>query len=79
MNFLVFDTEQEATTRSEQAATEKGNPDYSRVWSATVEHNDGRAALQVYGDYLYLLTDDERDALVDELPADWTHPPNPFE
>ena len=38
MNFLVFDTEQEATTRSEQAATEKGNPDYLSIWSATVEH-----------------------------------------
>ncbi len=79
MNFLVFDTEQEATTRSEQAATEKGNPDYSLVWSATVDRNDGRAALQVHGDYLYLLTDDEKDALVDELPADWSPPPNPFE
>ena len=79
MNFLVFDTEQEATARSEQAATEKGNPDYSLVWSAMVEPNDGRAALQVYGDYLHLLTPTETSALVNELPADWTHPPNPFE
>lgn len=79
MNFLIFDTEQEATARSEQAATEKGNPDYSSIWSAIVEPNEGRAALQVYGDYFYLLTDDEIASLVDELPADWSPPPPPFE
>tara|TARA_R100001244_G_scaffold37967_1_gene34482 strand:- start:174 stop:413 length:240 start_codon:yes stop_codon:yes gene_type:complete len=79
MKYLLFNTEQDAKTRSEQAATEKGYPDYSRIWSAETEHGGGRAYLQINGDYLYLLTPTETSALVNELPADWTHPPPPFE
>ena len=79
MSFLVFDTEQEATSRSEQAALVEGIVGYTRIWSSRVEPNASRAALCVHGEYLHLLSTTEKSALVEELPADWNPPPPPFE
>tara|TARA_R100001163_G_scaffold18419_1_gene16263 strand:+ start:292 stop:552 length:261 start_codon:yes stop_codon:yes gene_type:complete len=86
MPYLIFNSFEEATARSEQAGKDIGLPFYSGydtptryMWGRVSEHGDNpRGALSI-NDPQGLLTDDEKDDLVDELPADWNHPPNPFE
>ena len=86
MTYLIFNSPEEATARSDQAGKDKslpyhrGEDDPTRfVWAVIPEHGcNPRGALM--GDGAQdLLTEDEKDNLVDELPADWNHPPNPFE
>jgi len=77
MNYLIMDSEQEASARSEQAAIDKNIVGYTTIWGFIPDHNSDKAALCIHGDYLYLLTEDEKDSLVDELPEGWLK--NPFE
>jgi hypothetical protein len=84
MSLLIFSTEAEAHDRTEQAGKDanlgyhSGDPNGCRyVWAIRVEPGDNpRAALDIDG-HNHLLTNDETDALVDDLPADWQTPPNP--
>tara|TARA_B100000530_G_C15729654_1_gene397303 strand:- start:33 stop:296 length:264 start_codon:yes stop_codon:yes gene_type:complete len=86
MPYLIFNSFEEATARSDQAGEDKplpyhrGDNDPTRyMWQTIAEHgNDPRGALNIDWEQ-DSLTEDEKDDLVDELPADWTHPPNPFE
>jgi hypothetical protein len=78
MKYLIFNNEEEAMTRSDEAgavkglAYHKGFPDGTRyVWGAIVEEGgQERAALDVEKD-IDLLTSEERANCVDELPEDW--------
>ena len=89
MSLLLFTTEAEAVARTEQAGVDMSlayhahnDPDGSRyVWGVLVEETETnpRAVLDINGYKLDLLTPTETAALVNELPADWNHPPNPFE
>ena len=84
--YLIFNSPEEATARSDKAGEDKplpnhrGDDDPTRyMWAVRPEYGDDpRGALMIEEEQA-LLTADEKDALVDELPADWTHPPNPFE
>ena len=86
MDYLIFNTPEEATTRSDQAGKDKplpyhrGDNDPTRyMWLVIAEHGDNpRGALNIDWEQ-DLLTPAETAALVNELPADWMHPPNPFE
>ena len=86
MPYLIFNSFEEAIARSDQAGEDKplpyhrGDNDPTRyMWQTIAEQgNDPRGALNIDWEQS-LLTEDEKDALVDELPADWNHPPNPFE
>jgi len=92
MKYLLFNSEADAITRSDEAgddkglAYHKGHPDGTRyVWTWVVEAGGSPRACLCLGESegsikgADLLTPTETSALVDELPADWTHPPNPFE
>ena len=65
MSYLIFNSTEEATARSDQAGEDKPLP-YHRG------DNDVTR-------YMWAMIPAETSALVNELPADWTHPPNPFE
>ena len=86
MAYLIFNSPEEATSRADQAGEDKplpyhrGDDDPTRyMWAQLSEHgNNPRGALMI-DEEQDLLTPAETAALVDELPADWTHPPNPFE
>mgnify|MGYP003147612404 CR=1 FL=1 len=88
MSYLLFTTEAGARERTEQAGVDMSlayhahnDPDGSRyVWGVLVEETETnpRAVLDIGGYELALLTPAETTALVDDLPADWTRPPNPL-
>jgi len=86
MPYLIFNSFEEATARSVKAGKDIGLPFYGGydtptryMWSRRSEHGDNpRGALSI-SDPQDLLTPTETSALVNELPADWNHPPNPFE
>lgn len=72
MRYLIFDTEAEAIERTEKAAVDRGgSSEYTRVWGYLPDQNSDQVAMTVCDDYLDLLTSDELDALVDELPENW--------
>lgn len=80
MSYLIFASEGEALSRSEQAGVDKGLayhkgvPDGTRyVWGVHVEQaeTNPRAALYIDGYETALLTSTETTALVNELPVDW--------
>tara|TARA_Y100001938_G_C8005058_1_gene386856 strand:+ start:734 stop:997 length:264 start_codon:yes stop_codon:yes gene_type:complete len=87
MRILLFPTEAEAIARTEQAGVDMSlayhahnDPDGSRyVWGVIVENTetDPRAALEINGIGLDLLTATETAALVDEIPTDWQHDVEP--
>ena len=86
MSFLIFDTENEAITRSEDAGKvinlgyHLGDPIGCRyVWAFQTEDADSPRSALIIKSHDHLLNAAETAALVDELPADWIHPPNPFE
>ena len=87
MSYLLFTTEAGARERTEQAGVDMSlayhahnDPDGSRyVWGVLVEETETnpRAALDISGYKLDLLTPAETTALVDDLPADWQHDVEP--
>ena len=76
-NYLIMDTVQDALERTEGAATERGNPNYSRIWSFIPDNTSDKAALCIHGQYLNMLSPDEVASLVETLPEGWVK--NPFE
>ena len=86
MAYLIFNSPEEATARSDQAGEDKplpyhrGDNDPTRYMWVTIpeQGSNPRGALMIDGEQ-DLLTPTETSALVDELPADWVYPPNPFE
>ena len=78
MKYLIFNNEEEAMLRSDEAgavkglAFHKGYPDGTRyVWGVILEEGgQERAALDVEKN-TDLLTPEERANSVDEFPADW--------
>lgn len=86
MSYLIFNSPEEATARSDQAGEDKplpyhrGDNDVTRyMWAVFPEHGDDPRGALMIDEEQDLLTPAETAALVNELPADWTHPPNPFE
>lgn len=86
MSYLIFNSPEEATARSDQAGEDKplpyhrGDNDVTRyMWAMFPEHGDDPRGALMIEEEQDLLTPAEAAALVNELPADWTHPPNPFE
>jgi len=86
MEYLIFNSPEEATARSDQAGKDKslpyhrGEDDPTRyVWAMIPEHGGNPRGALMVDEEQGLLTDDEKNDIVDELPADWNHPPNPFE
>ena len=86
MSYLIFNSPEEATARSDQAGEDKplpyhrGDNDVTRyMWAMFPEHGDDPRGALMIDEEQDLLTPTETAALVNELPADWTHPPNPFE
>ena len=86
MSYLIFNTPEEATARSDQAGQDKplpyhrGDNDPTRyMWPTFSEYGDKPRGFLVINAEQDLLTEDEKDALVDQLPVDWNHHPNPFE
>jgi len=86
MPYLIFNSPDDAISRADQAGKDKplpyhrGDNDPTRyMWSQLFEHGDNPRGALMIDEEQGLLTDDEKDALVNELPADWNHPPNPFE
>jgi len=71
MNYLIMNSEQEATARSEQAAVDQEIVGYTIIWGFIPDNTSDKAALCIDGDYLHLLTDTEKDSLVEELPEGW--------
>jgi len=72
--YLVFDTHQEAVERSEKGATDEGLST-PMAWSVYAEEGGAnRGIIKVSGRY-HLLTTEEEDSLVDEIPADWVYHP----
>jgi hypothetical protein len=86
MTYLIFNSPEEATARSDQAGKDKslpyhrGEDDPTRyVWAMIPEYGDSPRGALMVDEEQDLLTEDEKNDIVDELPADWNHPPNPFE
>ena len=86
MTYLIFNSPEEATGRSDQAGEDadlpyhRGDNDPTRyVWMMTSEHGDDPRGALMIDEEQDLLNPTETATLVNELPADWTHPPNPFE
>jgi hypothetical protein len=86
MEYLIFNSPEEATARSDQAGKDKslpyhrGEDDPTRyVWAMIPEYGDSPRGALMVDEEQDLLTEDEKNDIVDELPADWNHPPNPFE
>jgi hypothetical protein len=90
MAYLIFDTEQEAELRSEQAGIQKGlsyhkTASGSRYWypRAYIEikkfvwTNEETNEVHTNIPDQALLNDN--DELVDELPEDWVFPPDPMQ
>lgn len=87
MSYLVFNSKAEALGRNDQAGSDMGlayhainDPAGTRyVWSVVAEdaETNPRAALDIDGYKLDLLTPAETSALVAELPADWQHHDQP--
>ena len=85
MTYLIFNSPEEATGRSDQAGKaanlpyHRGDNDPTRyVWMRTFEHGaEPRGALMI-DERPELLTTVETAELVNELPADWVYMPNPF-
>jgi len=82
MPFLIHSSKADALARSDQAGEDKGlayhahgKEDGTRyVWAIIEEGGEtARAALKVSQD-VELLTAEEQAALVEQLPADWSHP-----
>lgn len=86
MSYLILDTVAQAQARSATAWLDCGYEAEATylLWSVVAHPVDGRAALVVpatpagahiglsQAAYDALLTDDERGALLPDLPADWT-------
>lgn len=71
-HYLIFGTETEADARSRSAWTPgDGDTITVRMWDVHMHPSDGRAALVIPDGWTDALTDVERAALVDALPADW--------
>ena len=86
MEYLIFNSPEEATARSDQAGKDKllpyhrGEDDPTRyVWAMIPEYGDSPRGALMVDEEQNLLTEDEKNDIVDELPSDWNHPPNPFE
>ena len=83
MSFLIFSTKNEALNRTEQAGKDAslgyhdGDPNGCRyIWPVIEEGEENRAALDIEG-HLHLLTEAEKEQLVNDLPADWQHLSDP--
>jgi len=82
MPYLIFNSKAEAMERNDQAGEAKGlayhtgNGVTRYVWRVTEEEGGNRAALDIDGYGLDLLTPAET-ALVDDLPVDWQHHDQP--
>lgn len=79
MAFLIFTTSSDAFSRNDKAGQDKNLPYHSgngitrHPWAMLEEESgDNRAALEIEQDY-DLLTDSEKQQLVDTLPDDWQH------
>ena len=77
MNYLIMNSEQEATARSEQAAIDQGIVGYTAIWGFIPDNTSDKAALTVHDDYTHLLTANEVASRVETLPEGWIK--NPFE
>ena len=85
MAYLIFNSYTEAIDRSDQAGKDKplpyhrGDNDPTRyMWLVMAEHSGSLRGALIINDALNLLTDKEKEDLVEELPTDWHYPPNPF-
>lgn len=73
IRYLIFDTLAAADARSRAAWTPgPGDTITVRMWDVRPHPSDGRAALVIPDIWADALTEAERAALVDALPADWT-------
>ena len=83
MSLLIFNSQAEALNRTEQAGKDanlgfhSGDQNGCRyVWPILEEAGNSRAALDIEG-HSHLLTDEEKNQLVSELPEDWQFPVDP--
>tara|TARA_Y100000004_G_scaffold170800_1_gene206149 strand:+ start:295 stop:546 length:252 start_codon:yes stop_codon:yes gene_type:complete len=83
MSFLIFNTKAEALNRTEQAGKDAnlgyhtGDPNGCRyIWPVIEESGENRGALDIEG-HAHLLTEEEKNQLVSELPEDWQFPVDP--
>ncbi len=77
MPYLIFTTYEDAVARNDDAGKAKGLAFHSGTgvtrwpWRDIVEDgNEPRCALEIVGD-VNLLTEDEKEHLAENLPADW--------
>tara|TARA_Y100001972_G_C7556225_1_gene279455 strand:+ start:282 stop:536 length:255 start_codon:yes stop_codon:yes gene_type:complete len=80
MRFLIFNSKAEALNRTEQAGKDAnlgyhtGDQNGCRyIWPLLIDSDATRSALDIEG-HDHLLTDSEKEQLVDTLPDDWQHP-----
>ena len=83
MSFLIFSSKAEALNRTEQPGKDAnlgyhtGDPNGCRyIWPVIEEPRENRGALDIEG-HAHLLTEEEKEQLVNDLPADWQHPSDP--
>jgi len=80
MAYLIFNSKAEAVARSEQAGADMGLAYHSGsghtryVWGVLEDEGSNRATLEINTNN-HLLSSEEQDALVDELPSDWEYTP----
>ena len=86
MPYLIFNSHAEAIARSDQAGKDKplpyhrGDNDPTRyMWLVMEEHGGNLRGALIIDEARNLLTDKEKNDLLEELPADWNYPPNPFD
>jgi hypothetical protein len=79
MSLLIFNSQAEALNRTEQAGKDanlgyhSGDQNGCRyIWPVIEEAGENRAALDIEG-HAHLLTEEEKNQLISELPQDWQH------